>query len=193
MPYLYVLNVRVFSTKKKIVINIKNGLPKKIHLKYLHQKGSGGDTFGFYDFDTFTNSNGKNFGEKPQKFPNEIKFYNLLSNHDYFQIYVPCKLENAYQYVMPNQPFYITNDENDNLFYLVKPKDYLTRIDLAFEIINWLMIRNAYYNLKSYRKNNKDIDNIGIGDYASNLSVHGLKYSGNKRKDRLIYHINLSS
>ncbi len=147
----------------------------------------------FTDFGTFVEPSGKRFGN-PKSFPKKIQFKNLLEpDHDYFQIYVKCDLENANQVIIPNRPFYITNDESDGLFYKVEPTQAMSRIDLACEILNWLLIRNAYYNTLESKKRKADIKNTGIGDYASNLSIHGLDLTSVKRKGLPVYHINLSS
>ena len=152
------------------------------------------DELGYYDFDTFINKDNKIIGQIPKNFPKEVKFNNLLEEgHDYFQMYIKCDLENANEYVMPNKPFYITNDEEENLFYLINPDNGMTRIELALEIMNWLMMRNAYFNLDAYKNDNEDIESIGIGDYASNLSVHGIINSGRFRNNKPIYNINISS
>ena len=124
-----------------------------------------------------------------------IEFHNeLIPGHNYFQIYVECKLKDANEIVFPAQTtFYITNDEEDNLFYKIESKDGLTRQQLAIKILDWLVMRNAFYNLEYSKENNKDIDDMPATDCASDLSIHGLKLSGNFRNGHPIYNINLSS
>lgn len=172
----------------------------KYKKKYLDlKKGTAGGNgrfykLGFCNFGTFVSGKGKPTGSKPKKFPEEIEFENLLRpGHNYFQIYIPCKLKNAHEYVVPGRPFYITNDAEDNLFYRVGPENSLTRIELAYEVLNWLVARNIYYSIDHARKKNEDVDIGGIGEYASNLAVHGLKLDNRKRKGRPVYNIELSS
>ena len=90
---------------------------------------------------------------------------------------------------------YITNDEGDGLYYsVVVPESGMTRRQLARKITHWLVLRNVYYNLATYREKNKDVtDDFPLIDYASDLVIHELQKTGRKRKGCDVYNMRLSS
>ena len=179
------------KTKKKIKKHVKN---TKIQFASDIKNKDIEDHYDYYHFDTFVNKIGEPVGKKIKNYPNNVKFQNLLINgHDYFQIYIECDLDEPNEIVFPNKPFYITNDEDDNLYYKIVPKGHLTRIKLAIKIMNWLIIRNAYYDIKFAGERDDDIPDYELGVYANNISVHGLVNSGRKRKGLPIYNIDNSS
>ena len=126
-------------------------------------------------------------------YPQNISFENrLVETHDYFQTGVECDLVGANDVVLPwPADFYITND--DGLFYHIQSQVPITRLKLAYEILNWLMISNAYYSVKFYRNHSRDIPATPIGDYASNFSVHGLTLSKFDHNGQCVYNLNISS
>lgn len=128
-------------------------------------------------------------------YPDRIEFHNELQpGHNYFQIGIECKLKDQNEILFPpNTAFYITNDEDDNLFYRIVSNHCLTRQDLAVRILDWLIMRNAYYNIQYFKENDKDINEMPAADCASDLSIHALELSGNFRNGFPIYNIDLSS
>lgn len=151
-------------------------------------------------FNTFIKSTSY-FGDVPKSLPDKVHFKNLIQNDksydlSYFQVGVTCLLNNANEVVIPaNSSFYLTNDESENLFYKIETnRKGMTRQNLATEIIKWLVIRNAHFNLNYHKKNNQDIPQLHhFTDYAENLSVHSIENSGRFRNELPIYNINISS
>jgi len=127
-------------------------------------------------------------------YPQKICFENKLEEaHDYFQTGVECDLVGANDIVLPwPADFYIT--DNNVIFYHVQSQGPITKLKLAYEILNWLMISNAYYSVQFYcKQGRRDIPATPIGDYASNLSVHGLTKSKFDHNGKCVYNLNISS
>lgn len=150
----------------------------------------------YYNTFVYQNTNDIPLTSENIQYPDHVEFHNdLIPEHDYFQVYVKCKLKDANDILFsPDKIFYITNDEEDNLFYKIEPSNSgLTRQELAAKILDWLIMRNAYYNLDYYKNNNQDVDDMPVNDCASNLSIYGISLSGKYRNGYPIYNIHLSS
>ena len=116
--------------------------------------------------------------DNPTEMPDKVSFKNLLNPlQDYFEIGIKCKLENSNEPVIPsNCTFYLTNDMKDKLYNKIYVKNKcLTKQNLAYKILDWLIVRNAYYNIRNDRAKKKNIHCKEYWKYARHLSVHGIK------------------
>lgn len=141
----------------------------------------------FYDFIKSIGNPSNNF---PKSFPDKIEFNTIEDN--YVQLQIDCKLIDGDQMVIPQgRTFYVTNDEKDGLYYKIESKKPLTKRELVICVLNWLIIKNTYYNVKIWKENGKDISGI-CSDYASNISLHGLKRSEKTYNGHVLYNMIIS-
>lgn len=111
----------------------------------------------------------------PYDFPAKVSFYNLLTNHNYFQYGIECELKNANEIVFPaNSSFYLTNDVGKGLVYRVDTGDGLKRQQVATHILHWLGARNIYFNIENRRRRRTVIEYHHIGHGAINLAIHSI-------------------
>ena len=134
--------------------------------------------------------------EEPTKFHKEIKFKNLiLPSKDYIEMGMACELETANEPVFPKYcSFYLTNDMKDHLYHKVYVREKcLTKIELVCIIFDWLIVRNAFKNIKYARSRKQDIIYKPVWKYASYLAVHGIKMTEITRRSIPVYSISVSS
>ncbi len=132
----------------------------------------------------------------PTKLPETINFKNLLNPlQDYFEIGIKCKLENANELIFPaNCSFYITNDEKYNMYYKIYVDDKpLTKQNLAYHILDWLIARNAYFSIKTSKSKKQDIHAISHWRYANHLAVHDIHKMKETRHGLPIYNMKITS
>lgn len=143
----------------------------------------------------FLRSDGLEFRDKPRVFPETVEFNTVGDDgipRNYIQIYENDVLQESERLVFPSGTFYITNDEEYNLFYKVESKQAMTKRELAIHIFEWLQLRNAYFNTLIRLQRGSDITGR-CSDCANNLSVHGLRRSINAHNGRPVYNMSISS
>lgn len=141
----------------------------------------------FYDF---IKSIGNPSNDFPKSFPDKIEFNTTKDN--YVQLQIECELIDGDQMMIPQgRTFYVTNDEKDGLYYKIESKNPLTKRELVIFVLNWLLLRNSYYNVKIWKENGKDISG-NCSDFASNIALHGLKKSEKTYNGHVLYNMIIS-
>jgi hypothetical protein len=138
-------------------------------------------------------------------YPVIIRFSSVASSErrNYFDALEPHLVENPDDIVLQGN-CYITNDEEDMLYYLIDTARYplgITRGQVAQEISQWLMGRNVYYNIMVMSRQNYDItiDDVPVmrdgflHGPSANLVVHAIHKSTRSRKGFPIYNLAISS
>lgn len=142
-------------------------------------------------FKPYKRQNIKN-AEYSNRYPNKVEFNNLLEKeHDYFQVYIDCKLEDENEIVFgPSKSFFIKS--NDKYFMIEVDGNGLDRTEVAIKIVDVLIKISVHDNLKDQKKFGYEPD-YPLYDYASGLSVHGLVKIKEKMNKMPVYEIDLSS
>lgn len=143
----------------------------------------------------FLRSDGQEYRGGARVFPDVVEFNTIGLDgvsRNYIQMYMDDVLQESEKLVMPSGTFYITNDEEYNLFYKVESKQAMTKRELAIHIFEWLQLRNAYFNTLIRLQRGSDITGR-CSDCANNLSVHGLRRSINAHNGQPVYNMSISS
>ena len=131
----------------------------------------------------------------------EISFYSRDLSRDYYSANEPDEedLEDEDEIVL-TQDIFITNDEDDELYYFVKvnreQNGGMTRRQLMKEISRWLSIRNLYYNIRSSIEHKEYVDSsykFDITRTNEGLDVHCIRHSGEYYKDTPVYNMIMST